>query len=284
MGAVLSGAVVLRPRLGPTLIIGAVAMGAGLVALGLAPALAPALVALTVASAGSLILEVVSTTILQRAIPDAVRGRALGRNATASSLAFAAGSFFVPVLADRYGTSIVLGIGGLAVAVAAVAGWALVGGAATRPPSPFDATLIRVAGLPIFAGVSPARLEAAVARISPRSVTPGESIIRQGDVADRFYIIASGQFRVTQHDDGGPERELRVMGPDEVFGEIGLLRGSPRTASVTAQSPTGLLLALDRGEFLDLVTSEAVLGSRLLDLHRGGASAELRGEAGLSAS
>ena len=112
VGALLSGALVLRPRLGSTLVVGAVAMGVGLVLLGVSGDIGPALVALTIAAAGSLVLEVVSTTIFQRAIPDAIRGRALGVIATASSLAFAAGSFLVPVLADRYGTSIVLGLGG----------------------------------------------------------------------------------------------------------------------------------------------------------------------------
>ena len=82
----------------------------------------------------------------------------------------------------------------------------------------------------------------------------------------------------------GDERELREMGPNEVFGEIGLLRNSPRTATVTAIEP-GLLLALDRDDFLALVAAEVRLGSRLLDLHRGSAASESRAEAtGVSAT
>ena len=94
-------------------------------------------------------------------------------------------------------------------------------------------------------------------RLEPRPVAEGDVVIRQGDPADRFYIINSGRVRVTQ-DGAGGERVLRDMGPDEVFGEIGLLRNSARTATVTAVGP-GLLLALDRDDFLELVAEKHTL-------------------------
>jgi CRP-like cAMP-binding protein len=76
-------------------------------------------------------------------------------------------------------------------------------------------------------------------------------------------------------DPGGVPRFLRTLGPDDVFGEIGLLRGVPRTATVTATGD-GTLLALDGGRFLELVGAGPGLTSRLLDVHRG-ASARLDG-------
>jgi MFS family permease len=279
LGAVASGALVLRPNLGPTLVAGAIGTGVGLIALGFVRDLTPALVALTVAAAGSIVLEVVSTTIFQRAVPDRIRGRALGVMATVSSLAFSAGSFLLPVLADRIGVTPVLAVAGIAVTAGSIGGRVLVGGAATRPISPYEATLARVSALPIFAGVSAARLEAALRHVQPRPMTLGDVVIREGDPADRFYIIDSGRVRVTQHDgpDGHDEHELREMGPNEVFGEIGLMRSSPRTATVTAIEP-GLLLALDRDDFLALVAADVRLGSRLLDLHRGPSGNEARAE------
>lgn len=283
VGAVLSGALVLRPNLGPTLLVGAVGAGIGLVALGLVRDFTPALVALTLASAGSLLLEVVSTTIFQRAVPDRIRGRALGVMATASSLAFAAGSFLLPVLADSVGITPVLVVAGGAVTIGAIAGLMLVGGNASRPVSPYDATLARVGSLPIFAGVSAARLEAALRHLQPRPMAAGEVVIREGDPADRFYVIDAGRVRVTQRQSGDQERVLREMGPNEVFGEIGLLRGSPRTATVMAIEP-GLLLALDRTDFLNLVAADARLGSLLLDLHRGTQVESRVDSSGVSAS
>src|SRR6185369_13128930 len=158
--------------------------------------------------AGSLLLDVVSTTIFQRAVPARIRGRALGVMATAWSLAYAGGSFLLPVLADRAGVTLVLLVAGLAVGAGGVTGRVLIGSAATRPVSPYEATLARVAALPIFAGVSAARLEAALRRVQPRPIAVGDVVIREGDPADRFYIIDSGRVRVTQ---AGPAGELRIL-------------------------------------------------------------------------
>jgi len=94
--------------------------------------------------------------------------------------------------------------------------------------------------------------------------------VRQGDSADRFYVIDSGELRVTQVRDGDVHL-LRELGPGDVFGEIGLLRGVPRTATVTASTP-GVLYALDAAAFGELVGSGPGLSSRLLDLYRGALS------------
>jgi MFS family permease len=274
LGAVVSGALVLRPSLGRALVGGGLVMAAGLAGLGLVHSLAPAMVALVAMAAGELALEVVSTTIFQRSVPDSVRGRALGAMATASSLAYAAGSLVVPVAANEFGVTGVMGVIAVALTVATIGGRALVGASASRPPLPFEAALARVASLPLFAGVSPARLELAVSRLQSRRVTAGETIVRQGEVSDRFYVIVDGRFRVTQLVDA-VERDLREMGPDEVFGEIGLLHGGRRTATITALTD-GQLLSLDGREFLDLVASSSGLSSRLMELHRGALATEGR--------
>ena len=91
----------------------------------------------------------------------------------------------------------------------------------------------------------------------------GDVVIRQGEAADRFYVIESGSVVVTQTGADGMSRELRRMGSDEVFGELGLLSGAPRSATVTAATD-GLLLALDADAFLDLVGRRAAVRGRLL--------------------
>ena len=276
IGALVAGALVLRPSLFPVLVGGSLVYAVGLAALGFAPALGVAIVAITIAAAGSLVIEVSSTTIFQRVVPDAIRGRALGVLGTVTTVAFAIGSFSIPVLADALGTGPVMAACGIAVAVAGLAGALLAASAARRPAgSTADVRVNRLAGLPLFAGVPAASLEAIAVRMEPVAVAAGEVVIREGDVADRFYLIDEGSFAVTRLRSAaagitgaGAVENLRTMGPGEVFGEIGLLRGIPRTATVTAGTD-GALLALGGADFLELVNAGPLVRPRLMDLHRG---------------
>lgn len=269
VGALASGVLVLRRRLAMPLVAGSLALGVGAILVGLSSTLGFAMAAIAVVSAGNLVLDVVTLTILQRVTTDEVRGRALGIVLTASTLAEAAGSLALPLLVVAVGAGLALGVGGVAMGVAAVLALVLIGPALTRPASAFEASLAAVARLPIFAGVPPAGLEAALGHLVAVPVASGDVVIRQGDPADRFYIVRSGSFVVTQRGEDGAERELRRLGPDTVFGEIGLLTGSPRTATVTA-AMDGELLALEADEFLALVGRGPVLHGRLLGLYAQG--------------
>ncbi|MDQ2854640.1 MAG: MFS transporter [Chloroflexota bacterium] len=272
IGAVGSGVLVLRRSLGAPLLIGAVTFGVGLVALGAIPVLVVALVTIAVAYAGALLLDVVLTTIFQRVVPDELRGRWLGVFVTAATLAGAAGALALPFFVVRVGAAPTLGVCGLVVVVATIAGLALIGKAATREPSRFETTLAEVAKLPLFSGVPSSRLEAALARVHEAAVEAGQVIVRQGDPADRFYMIASGSFVVTQQaTPTAPPVVLRHLGANDVFGELGLLRESPRSATVAAESD-GVLLELAGKDFLELVGAGGPLRGRLLGLYGGGVS------------
>ena len=140
VGALLAGVFVLRPSLVGVLAGGSIVLAAGVAALGFAGSLPLAVGMIAVASAGALLVEVTSTTILQRAIPDEIRGRTLGVLATASTLAFAAGSFALPVLADAVGMGPVLAATGAAIVVAGLVGAVLAAPAARRAPESLAAT------------------------------------------------------------------------------------------------------------------------------------------------
>lgn len=273
VGALLAGVFVLRPSLVEVLAGGSIVLAAGVAALGIAGSLPLAVGTIAVASAGALLVEVTSTTILQRAIPDEIRGRTLGVLATASTLAFAAGSFALPVLADAVGIGPVLAATGAAIVVAGVVGAVLAAPAARRAPESLAATRFAgLARLPLFAGVPVPTLEAVATRLAPIAPRAGDVVIRQGDPADRFYLIETGRFEVTRREPGQPADQaparLRMMTSGEVFGEIGLLRATARTATVTAATD-GSLLALDGASFLELVNAGPGLAPRLLDLRRG---------------
>ncbi|MGZ6340695.1 MAG: MFS transporter [Candidatus Limnocylindrales bacterium] len=268
IGALASGALVLRADFGLPLVGGGLVFGLGLAALGVAPGLAVALVAMAVAAAGSLVMEVMATTLFQRMIPDRLRGRALGGLETIGTLSNAGGALVLPLAAEQFGAAPVL-VGGAVLMAVCVVIAAILARPVLRRGSAMAATLDRMAGLSVFAGVPLVRLEAAARRLVELAVEPGEAVVRQGEPADRFYVIVLGDYLVTRVEPGQDEAEaIRRMGPDEVFGEIGLLRGSPRTATVTAVSP-GHLLALEGPDFLELVGSGPELVGRMLDLHRG---------------
>lgn len=266
VGAVIAGALVLRRRLGPPLLAGALGLGAGIAVLGQVGDFTLALAAMALASAGALLLEITATTLLQRIVPDSVRGRTLGIMETVTVTAYATGAFVVPVLAATQPATVLLACG-LIMAVAGVISVVLLGRWAVQEPT-IDPLLRQLADVPMFAGLPPARMENALRAARVRTVSAGEQVIRQGDAADFFYVIADGRFEVTQAENGGAPRVLRQMGPPEFFGEIGLLSGVPRTASVTSLTDARLI-SLPGDAFLELVSAGPGLTYKLLDLHRG---------------
>jgi hypothetical protein len=272
LGAIASGVLVLRRSLGAPLLVGAVTFGVGLTALGAIPVLVVGLVTIAIAYAGALLLDVVMTTIFQRVVPDELRGRWTGVFMTVATLAGAGGALVMPVLVVSVGAAPTLGVSGLVVLASTVAGLTLIGRAATREPSRFEATLAEVAKLALFVGVPSSRLEAALARVHEAPVTAGQVVIRQGEPADRFYMIQSGSFVVTQQATPGPAPVvLRHLGANDVFGELGLLRELPRSATVTAETD-GVLLELAGKDFLELVGAGGPLRGRLLGLYTGAGS------------
>lgn len=269
VGALIAGALVLRRRQGPPLVIGAAVLGLGLALLGQVPDFVVALAMLGFASAGALLLEIVMTTLLQRIVPDAVRGRALGLIDTVYVLFYAAGAFAIPIIASGQ-AGVVLLISGAAIAISGVVGLLLLGAFAIQQPP--DDVRRRLADVALFAGLPPARLETAMRRATLRDVKAGTTIIRQGDPADFFYVIGNGRVEVTQADQSGASRVLRQMSGGEFFGEIGLLSRVPRTATVTAMTDC-TLVSLEGAAFLELVESGPGLTYKLLDVHRGAVSA-----------
>jgi CRP-like cAMP-binding protein len=120
-----------------------------------------------------------------------------------------------------------------------------------------DRQLEAPAGLPLleaismFAPLSPVTLDTLARGLVRVPVAAGDVVVREGDESDRFYVIESGTVRVTAADG----HVLREEVPGDYFGEIGLLRDVPRTATITAIGDV-VLLALGREEFLEAVTGQ----------------------------
>jgi len=85
-------------------------------------------------------------------------------------------------------------------------------------------------------------------RFVPVAFGFGSPIVREGDAADGFYVLASGTARVIKRGENGEDLPLDVLRPGDSFGEMGLLEGVPRSASVRA-SGDATVLKLDRAVF-----------------------------------
>jgi CRP-like cAMP-binding protein len=105
--------------------------------------------------------------------------------------------------------------------------------------------------MPIFEHLRPPVLESLARGLEPHHAAPGAVIIRQGDHGDAYYVIADGEVEVDV--DGTPvARYGRAAG----FGEIALLRDTPRTATVTAVTRCRLY-RIEGDAFVTAVTRHA---------------------------
>jgi uncharacterized protein YhbP (UPF0306 family) len=103
----------------------------------------------------------------------------------------------------------------------------------------------------VFRELPPSNVATVAAKLQTTQVGPGEVIVRQGGPADKFFIIVDGEAEVLREEDGETET-VNVLGRGDFFGEIGILRDLPRTATVRSVTPV-TLLSMDRDAFRSLV-------------------------------
>jgi CRP/FNR family cyclic AMP-dependent transcriptional regulator len=90
--------------------------------------------------------------------------------------------------------------------------------------------------IPFFSELSGPQLESIGAHAALQVFEKGDVILRQGEQADSFFVIVSGQVKVFMTDKQAPDREviLRTLGAGDFFGEIPMFDHEPRSASVSA--------------------------------------------------
>jgi MFS family permease len=221
----------------------ALAWAVAFAALGAFKSAAAAFVLLPLAGICQAVLDTAGRALLARITPHELLGRVFGVLEGLAMAGLALGSLLVPVLVSLGGVSAAL-IGVAAVlAVAAVASIAALRGLDTAMTDTGAIDILR--GHPLFAALTPAVLEGLARELTPISVRAGEAVITEGEVGDRFYLIADGELDVSIAGE-----YVRTLHPQEGFGEIALLRNVPRTASVVARTD-GRLYGLEREPFLD---------------------------------
>ena len=115
-------------------------------------------------------------------------------------------------------------------------------------PRHVPATAHELTRVELLAGLPGEQLVTLAGRMEREDVAPGETVVREGEPGDRFYVVLSGLFNV--HQEGRGER--RVLRPGDTFGEVALAMGIPRTASVRAVTPA-VVASCDSATFDDLL-------------------------------
>ena len=105
----------------------------------------------------------------------------------------------------------------------------------------------------VFRDLPREEIETVAATLQTIEVDAGETIVRQGAPADKFFIIVDGEVAVeVDVADGGQPRRLATLSSGQFFGEMAILRETPRLATVRALRPT-TLFAMERDAFSGLV-------------------------------
>lgn len=115
----------------------------------------------------------------------------------------------------------------------------------------------------LFGGCAPAELEALAARGNWARFVKGDEILRQGDPGSSVIVLTEGTVRISMISSNGREIVLDYAEPGALLGEIALLDGGERTASVTGVT-AGAYLRLSENAFRDFVFRNPETGWRLL--------------------
>jgi hypothetical protein len=249
--AVVSRFLVRRDRLAPLLVgaVGSVAIVS--LVLGIAPALATALVLLPVAGFSRSLLDLTSRMLLQRSTPPHAVASIFAAIELCAGLGMLVGSIIAQLLIAAGSVDTALVGLGIFFVLLLLFTWRSLRVADDSANIPIVAiSLLR--RIPAFAPLAPLAMETVARTATEVSVDDGEVVVTEGEPGDRFYAVADGSFEV---DIGG--RYVRTAERGAGFGEIALLADVPRTATVTARG-RGALLAVEREPFLTAVTGSAL--------------------------
>jgi MFS family permease len=230
--------------------VGLLVWGTPILVLGLWAKTGPAFVLIGLAGLGMTLTDVAGFTLLQRAVPEDVLARVFGVLHFAFYAGGGIGAIVAPALVSWLGIKGALIVTGAVLPVITAPCFGMLGRIDRSLTVP-TAQLKALRAIEMFAPLPAPTLEALAMSLARIDIPAGETLFRQGDHGDRFYIVESGEVEIEI--DG---RVANVLGPGDHFGEIALLRDIPRTATARARKETQLY-ALERDAFLGAVTGHA---------------------------
>ncbi len=265
----LAAAVLIGRRLTSNFFVGILLWGIPLALIGVFPESGPVLILLALVGVGNTLVDVAAFTLLQRAVPDAVLARVFGAVQALWVGTVGIGAILAPLLISLIGIrGAMIVTGALLPVLALVLRHRLTALDDVAVP---ETELELLRGIDLFKPLPQPVLESLAGSLVPVRLEPAREVFRQGELGDRFYIVAAGEVEIVS--DG---RVVAVTRPGGYFGEIALLRDVPRTATVRAKGEVQLL-ALERDDFIAAVTghaasaeaADAVVATRLSSLRPG---------------
>jgi MFS family permease len=202
--------------------------GAPIAVIGLVASPAVALAAMIVTGVANALYDVAVITIFQRGASNQERAAVFSVFEGVAGLGLVTGSLLAPVLLLGFGANGALAIAGAILPVLALVIYARIG--REDRVSVVDEELVRlIRRVEVFAELPMTAVERLAAGMVPLVATAGQTLMREGETGDTFVIVGAGEVEVSV-----AGRPMQRLGPGSGFGEIALLRRSPRTATVTA--------------------------------------------------
>ncbi|MGH2918780.1 MAG: MFS transporter [Solirubrobacteraceae bacterium] len=234
-------------RLGAWFGVSIALWGLPLVLIGVIPEQAAALALLAVIGVANAVLDVSGFSLIARLAPDEVLARVFGMFEALVALAIGLGSILTPLVIDAVGVRGALVVLGLVCPALAALSWLRLrkidGSMQAR-----DDELVHLRAVPMLQSLPVPVMDHLSRYLTRAHVPAGQAVFEQGDVGDRFYVIAAGEADVV-----GDGRGIRTLRSGDSFGEIALLRDVRRTTEVRARAALDLY-TLERDVFVHAVS------------------------------
>lgn len=118
---------------------------------------------------------------------------------------------------------------------------------------------------PIFCDLEPEALDQLCRYAKYTTFKRGATIAAKGDPGNSLFAVISGTVKISSSSPDGRSAILNLIGPGEIFGEIAVLDGAPRTADATANTNCEVYI-IDRRDFLPFVRSQPALAMKFIEL------------------
>jgi predicted MFS family arabinose efflux permease len=201
------------------------------------PAFATGIGTQVVRGAGSVLVTSKVIAALQRSAPSAVAGRVFGRTQSLVLIGTCVGAVTTPAMLHWIGFTATVVVAALVPCVGQLLLHPLLvqfGRQESVLLAALDPRLATLRELDLLRAASRSTLYELANAIDVVAVEPGEVVVREGGPSDALFVLVSGRVEVTAAQGAAGSTVLREMRAPDHFGEIGLLSGTPRTATVTA--------------------------------------------------